>query len=41
MNRAQYDDVYTEWIENGVFLDFDGDYELEECYARTLRRLHY
>lgn len=41
VNRAQYDDVYTEWIENGVFLDFDGDYELEECYARTLRRLYH
>ena len=40
MRRAQYDDVYTEWVENEVFLQFE-DYEDEECFARTLKRLHH
>ncbi len=40
MNKAQYDDIYTEWIENDVFLRFE-DYEEEEAFARALRRLHH
>ena len=40
MNRAQYDDVYFEWEEDKVFIDFL-DYEDEECFARILKRLHY
>lgn len=39
MRKAQYDDVYTEWIENDEFLTFD-NYEEEEAYARYLRRLY-
>ena len=39
MNKAQYDDVYTEWLEDNVFLEFE-NYEDEECYARILSRLH-
>lgn len=33
MNKAQYDDIYTEWIENQIFPQFN-DYEEEEAYAR-------
>lgn len=39
MNKAQYDDVYTEWFESDVFIKFD-DYEDEESYARILNRIH-
>ena len=40
MRRAQYDDVYYDWVENRVFLEFL-DYEDEECFARTLHSVHY
>lgn len=40
MNKAQYDDIYTEWIENHIFLQFD-DFEDEESYARILNRLYH
>lgn len=40
MRRAQYDDVYYDWVKNRVFLEFL-DYEDEECFARTLNRVHY
>ena len=40
MRRAQYDDIYTEWEENGVFIRFL-DIEEEESYARELNRIHY
>ena len=39
MNKAQYDDVYTEWLEGQVFLQFE-DYEDEECFARILQGLY-
>ena len=32
MIREQYDDVYYDWVENHVFLDFL-DHEDEECFA--------
>lgn len=41
MGKEQYDDIYTEWIESEMFLDFNGDYELEECYERYLDRLYH
>jgi len=40
MNRAQYDDIYYEWEINRVFIECM-DYEEEECFARTLHRLHH
>lgn len=40
MNRAQYDDIYTEWNDSDLFLYFE-DYDEEEAYARALRRLHH
>ena len=40
MNKAQYDDIYTEWKENGLFLEFN-DVEEEEAYARILHRIHH
>ena len=39
VRKAQYDDIYTEWIENNEFLVFN-DYEEEEAYARHLGRLY-
>ena len=40
MNRARYDDIYTEWNESELFIHFE-DFDEEEAYARTLRRLHH
>lgn len=40
VRKAQYDDIYTEWIENHVFLEFD-EYEDEEAFARHLARLYH
>ena len=39
MRKAQYDDVYFIWEEDNVFLEFE-NYEDEECFARTLNRVH-
>lgn len=39
MNKAQYDDVYLEWMESSMLPNFD-DEEEAECYARILARLH-
>ena len=35
MNRLQYDDIYTEWVESRDFLQFIS-YEDEEAYARAI-----
>lgn len=40
MNRAQYDDVYVEWLEAEMFIDLNNQ-EDEECYVRHLHRLHH
>jgi len=40
VRKAQYDDIYTEWIENQVFLEFE-EYEDEEAFARHLHRLYH
>ena len=34
VRKAQYDDIYTEWIESQMFPHFN-DYEEEEAYARN------
>lgn len=39
MRKAQYDDIYTEWVEANVFLEFE-DYEDEESFSRHLNKLH-
>ena len=37
MNKLQYDDIYTEWI-NSTQLMYFSDPEEEECYARTIMK---
>lgn len=40
MNKLQYDDIYTEWVESRNFLSFD-DFEEEESYARAIFGLYH
>lgn len=41
MNRAQYDDIYHDWYEGKVYIEFGGNLEDEEAFARHLARLHH
>lgn len=40
VNKAQYDDIYTEWVESQMFPHFN-DYEEEEAYARNFLWIYH